>query len=129
MTGMGFSSKSELPASAERSVEADQGHELVALDAHELDLRREELLLRFQHLEVARDAVAITLQRKLNRNAELLDRLGALGPHVAEALARDEQVRDLRERGQRGLLVALDGCVERRALTAVLREQPAALEN
>src|SRR5438128_6396185 len=118
----------ESPPAPERTVEGNDRHELVALCAGEVELGRKELLLGLEDLEVTRDAVIVALERKRDRRLKRLYRLGALGVHALELLPRDEGVRHLRERLQRGLLVALDGFFPGGRARPIAREKPSTLE-
>src|SRR5919197_4145713 len=103
----------EPPPAAERPVEGDDGDQLVAARAREVELGGKELLLGLEDLEVVRDAVVVALERQRDRRLQRLHRRVAVGVHPLELLLRDERVRYLRERPQRGLLVAFDGFVPR----------------
>src|SRR5881296_1642516 len=116
------------PPAAERAVEADDGHQLVALRAREVELGGKELLLGLEDLEVVRDAVVVTLERQRDRRLKRLRRLVAIGVHALELLMGDERVRHLRKRLERGLLIALDGLVPRGRGGPIAREQPSTLE-
>src|SRR5438094_3156671 len=73
----------QAPPAPQRSVEADVGQQPVAADLRQRVLRRVELLLRLEHLEVAREAEAVSIRGVLDG---LLQRLhGAVLPRLGLA--------------------------------------------
>src|SRR3989442_7126585 len=82
----------ESPPAAERAVEGDDGHQLVALRAREVELGGKKLLLGLQDLEVVRDAVVVALERQRDRRLERLRRLVAIAVHAPELLIWDERL-------------------------------------
>src|SRR5438132_296345 len=118
----------ESPSAAQRAIEGDDGDELVALRAREIELGGKELLLGFEDLEVVRDAVVVALERQRDRRLEGLHRLVTVGVYALELLLGDERARHLRERTQCRLLVAFDGFVPGGRARSIAREKPSTLE-
>src|SRR5205085_10371387 len=96
----------QLPAAAERLVEADHRGELRLLGLGELGFGRIELLLRLQHLEVARPAAAIAFGGEVDGTAERQDLALQSGAPACEMLLRGERVGGLAEGGEDGLAIA-----------------------
>src|SRR5438309_484103 len=118
----------ESPPATQRAIEGDDGDELVALRAREIELGGKELLLGFEDLEVVRDAVVVALERQRDRRLEGLHRLVTVGVYALELLLGDERARHLRERTQCRLLVAFDGFVPGGRARSIAREKPSTLE-
>src|SRR2546428_4755508 len=98
----------ELPPATERAVEGDDGDELVALRAREIELGGKELLLGFEDLEVGRDAVVVALERQRDRRLEGLHRLVTGGVHAPELFPGGGRARYLSQRRPRRMLAAFD---------------------
>src|SRR2546428_9747113 len=81
----------ESPPAAEHAVEGDDGHELVALRAREVELGGKELLLGLEDFEVIRDAVVVALERQRDGRLKRFHRLVAIDVHTFELLLGDER--------------------------------------
>src|SRR5207244_4004771 len=95
----------QAPATAERLVQANMGKETVAANLRERVLRRVELLLGFEHLEVIGQPLAIAIRRMLDGlreglHSRVLSRLG-----LVQLAQRGEGVRDFAEGAEHRLLV------------------------
>src|SRR5439155_151338 len=95
----------QAPAATERLVELHVREETVAANLRERLLRRVELLLGLEHLEVAGEPVAVPIRRVpdglLQRlHCPVLPRLG-----LAQLAQRGESIRDFPKRGEHRLLV------------------------
>ena len=75
------------------------------LTARELELRREELLLRVEHLDVAREPAAVAHEREAHRLRERPHRALLVLPREREPLPGDQRVGDLLEGDEHRLLV------------------------
>src|SRR3989475_11520999 len=95
----------QAPATAECLVQANMGEETVAANLRERVLRRVELLLGFEHLEVIGQPLAIAIRRMLDGLLERLDGrvLSRLG--LVQLAQRGEGVRDFAEGAEHRLLV------------------------
>src|SRR5216683_6569279 len=95
----------QAPAAPERLVELDEGEEPIAPELRQRPLRREELLLGLEHLEVVCEPVAVAIRRMPDGLLQRLHRpvLPRLG--LAPLAQPGESIRDFPQRGEHRLLV------------------------
>src|SRR5579871_1374301 len=103
-----------LPAAAERAVEGRAGAQLRAARVGEQQLLLEQILVRRENLDVARQARVVPRPREVGRILQHGDGALALDAHLRERLDRDERVGDLAIPVQRGLLIRREGLIELR---------------
>src|SRR5438445_3671168 len=95
----------QAPAAPERLVEPDMGEKAIAADLRQRVLRRVELLLGLEHLEVVGEPLAIAIRRMLDGFPQSLHGYILSCLRLAQLAQGGESVRDFPERSEHRLLV------------------------
>src|SRR5262245_22629394 len=118
-----------LPAAAERAVQLRSRPQLGASRLRQEQLLLEEVLIRVQDFDVARETRVVARAREIRGVAERVDRVLTVRPDLGELLDPDERVGDLAIPIERRLLIIGERDVEPRLRRLQIAPQAARLED